>query len=192
MAREWITEKLLQFLRDGKDVTVAALAQSVDRPRDQVVRSLVSLAGRGLVVWDGEQCRLTDAGRLAVDSKAVVRTGAAGRPRRARVEPTSLRARAWKALRMEGGKSTITNLLSLLATDGDGSPAPNLAKYFKSLCRAGIMSRLERRVKGIAPTSNGFVVWVVIRDLGPRAPVCRDAQKQVFDPNSKTIYPFLA
>ena len=42
------------------------------------------------------------------------------------------------------------------------------------------------RAAGTAPTSNGFVRWLLLpdRDSGPRAPVASSARRTVFDPHT--------
>ena len=188
--RAWIAEKMLQILNGRSEVSVAVLAEHIERPKDKTLESLKVLVGRGLVERLGaDRYRLTDTGRIAVGDGVSVRTGAANQPRKVRVETGSLRVRAWKALRLEGGKSTLSNLLSLLDSGEEGAADTNLLKYFKALQRAGILSRLGRRVRGTAPTSNGFAVWVMIRNLGPRAPIWRPTKNEVYDPNTNTIYP---
>ncbi|MBF0192488.1 MAG: hypothetical protein HQL99_15320 [Magnetococcales bacterium] len=189
-ARVWIAEKMLQILNEHSEVSVTVLAERIERPRDKTLESLKTLAERGLVEsLRLDKYRLTDAGRIAAGEGGYVRTGGAARPRTVRIETKSLRFRAWKALRMEGGKSTIPNLLSLLATDGEVVSETNLLKYFSALNRVGILSRLHRRVKGTAKTSNGFVVWAIIRNVGPKAPVWRPTKNEVYDPNTGTTYP---
>ncbi|MBF0401303.1 MAG: hypothetical protein HQL90_11095 [Magnetococcales bacterium] len=192
MNREWIGEKMLGILAQGGETTVSSLAQAINRPSDKTTEALTVLVQRGLVCRSNGNYSLTNAGQLAASSDGRVRTGGAGQPRRVRVEPRNLRARAWKALRMEGGKSTLGNLLHLLLTGEEKSADTNLLKYFDALCQAGILTRAHRRARGSAPTSNGYLLWIISVDVGPKAPVWQRAKKQVFDPNSGNIFPLIA
>lgn len=128
-----------------------------------------------------ERCRPTSA-RCAV----VVRRG---RPNTK--FGTGLRARAWWLIR----KDRIFTLEKMLFSVADGSErdAPgNLQKYISALERVGVLARLEHREPGAAATSNGHVVWRLVRDLGRKAPVWRTAQNVLFDPNSGALIATLA
>lgn len=197
MAREWIAEKLLQKLSeaDSAGLSVRTLADAIGRAPDKTNDSLQTMVRRGLVQLhenpDGFWCRLTETGRIAASSAANVRTGAPGQPRQIRLEKNSLRARAWRALRMEGGKSTLGNLLHLILTGEERSPGTNLVRYFNALRKAGILTQSHRRARGNTPTSNGFVVWMIAEDVGPQAPIWQPTKNQVFDPNQNITYPLI-
>lgn len=191
MAREWISEAILQALRDANDLTATAIAECVGRTLKRTLDALTTLTERGLVSRQGNLYQLTDTGRIAAGSEASVRGGAAGKPRQARDNAGCLRSRAWRALRMEGGKSTLGNILNLVLEGEEKSPGTNLLTYFNALRKAGILTQLHRRVRGNAMTSNGFVVWLIAQDVGPVAPVYQPTKKQVFDPNTNAVYPLL-
>jgi hypothetical protein len=55
--------------------------------------------------------------------------------------------------------------------------------YLLLLCRAGVALRLRDREPGFAPSSNGFVRYALMKDLGPIAPVTR--ANALFDPNAR-------
>lgn len=123
-----------------------------------------------------EKCRPTSA-RCAVACRR-------GRPHAK--SSSGLRARAWWVIR----KDRIFTLEKMLFSVADGSErdAPgNLQKYISALERVGVLARLERREPGAAATSNGHVVWRLVRDLGRKAPVWRAAQSVLFDPNSGAL-----
>lgn len=191
MARVWVAETILRLLSEADGVTATAIAQAVDRPLKRALESLQTLVTRGLASRQGSVYRLTEAGRIAAGNEASVRAGAAGQPRKARDHAGSLRTRAWRALRMEGGKSTLGNILNLVLEGEEKSPGTNLLTYFNALRKAGILTQSHRRVRGNSPTSNGFVVWFIAQDIGPAAPVYQPTKKQVFDPNTDTVYPLL-
>lgn len=94
-----------------------------------------------------------------------------------------LRERAWWLARTTR-RFTLDELLLTLADGTEGDAAGNLGKYLRGLERVGVLRRLARRVPGLAPTSNGHVIWRLVRDLGPLAPVWRQrGGGAVWDPN---------
>ena len=104
---------------------------------------------------------------------------------------TGLRARAWWVIRKEG-YFTLEKLLFSVADGSERDATANLQKYISALERVGVLARLERREPGAAATSNGHVVWRLVRDLGRKAPVWRSVQQVLFDPNSGALIPVLA
>ena len=104
---------------------------------------------------------------------------------------TGLRQKAWWVIRSLP-RFTLDDLLFQLA-DGTQRDAPaNLQKYISALERVGVLVRLQRRMPGKAPTSNGHVIWRLARDLGRTAPVWRAKQQVLFDPNSGALLPTIA
>lgn len=104
---------------------------------------------------------------------------------------TGLRERSWWVIRRLN-RFTLDELF-LTAADGSERDAPaNLQKYISALERVGVLARLERREPGAAATSNGHVVWRLVRDLGRAAPVWRAKQQVLFDPNSGALIATLA
>lgn len=103
-----------------------------------------------------------------------------------------LRERAWWLMRTLP-RFTLDDLLFTLAEQGAYKNAPhNLESYCRSLERAGIVKRMQRRIPGKALTSPGHVVWRVATDLGRLAPIVRKSGQGVFDPNSGQLIPFQA
>ena len=98
-------------------------------------------------------------------------------------KPT-IRQRAWAALRILG-KASVPELQGWA---GDDVKPSNLQKYLHLLERAGFVQRLDLREPGTAPTSNGHVRWLLVRDSGPKAPVYRPRFDSVFDPNTREVH----
>ena len=116
----------------------------------------------------------------------------AGRRGRPHTGATSgLRARAWWVMR-QTQQFTLDELHLMVATGAERDAAANLQKYISALERVGVLVRLQRRVPGNAPTSNGHVIWRLAIDLGRSAPVWRSASQVLFDPNSGALLPVLA
>jgi hypothetical protein len=103
-----------------------------------------------------------------------------GRPEAARC--SGLRERAWWLMRTLP-RFTLDDLLFTLADGGERDAAGNLRKYCRALERVGVLRRLDRRAPGRAPTSNGLVIWRLVRDLGRQAPVWRTGMQALWDPN---------
>jgi hypothetical protein len=106
-----------------------------------------------------------------------------------------IRVKAWRAMR--GFKKTsdhqpnftLGDILDIVATGTQKDSPSNLLKYLACLERHGIITRLARRVPGIALTSPGAVIWQLTQDLGWYAPVWRQAQKVLWNPNTNSIVP---
>jgi hypothetical protein len=142
-----------------------------------------------MAVTDGLKWALTEEGRLAAEADTQIRPGAAGVPRACRTpQKRTFRQRAWAELRRRSGKATIPDLLRVLDSDNPRN-LNNLVVYFLALESAGILTRLKRRHAGTSITSPGHVVWLLGDDPGSKAPIWQATKRQVFDPNSKKIYP---
>lgn len=131
----------------------------------------------------------TDAGRAHVKSGAPLPVP----PRTSGVKRTSeLRERLWRALRqMPGKRGTLPEVVELVIKPGEKFDRllDQAHKYFLPLVRAGVLVQLGQRAGGNALTSNGFVRYALIRDLGAAAPV--SGAKRVFDPNTNEQLPFI-
>lgn len=104
--------------------------------------------------------------------------------RKGREQSRGLRARAWWVIR----KNRVTTLPELLLTLNDNShkdPANNLGIYLRRLTSAGLLNR--RRVADGKLTSNGIYQYRLVRDVGPKPPVCR--KEGVYDPNTGQLLP---
>lgn len=112
-----------------------------------------------------------------------------GRPFTART--SGLRERAWWLMRRLG-RFTLDDLHLTIANGTERDAAGNLGKYISALERVGVLQRQRRRIPGDTPTSNGHIVWRLVRDLGRQAPVWRSAQQVLFDPNSGELIAPLA
>lgn len=119
-----------------------------------------------------------------------------GRTKRARGRPlaqrtTGLRARAWWVMR-QVKRFTLGDLLLTLAEPGMADAPGNLLKYISALERVGVLKRPASRVPGTSPTSNGHVIWRLVRDLGRQAPVWRSGEQALWDPNAGVLIPLPA
>ena len=99
----------------------------------------------------------------------------------------TLRQKAWLAMQIKG-KFTLSDLVrnAVSAESVAKDPRNNIGRYVKALERVGIVSEMKRRMVPTSPTSNGEKRWMLVRDLGRKAPVVRHAT-EVFDPNSGQV-----
>lgn len=140
--------------------------------------------------WHGEQplYQSTDAALGFKPYKSLV-LGSKKRNGPPRIIADTKRQKYWTALRI-AGKATLVDLVETASRRGD-DPAKaigNARKYLKALAKAGVAAVLPLRAKGHAPTSNGFLRFAIVRDLGPLAPIVR--HKGVFDPNTRETIPY--
>lgn len=178
--------KILNVLA-GADglLTTKVLADCTGLDTKQVGNSTALLIRHGLIEREGTgRFRVLDKGRdfLIADEKIV--PGPAGPHGKARRQKESLRARAWAAMRAQG-KFTIGGLVEVAVKGKEEQPHANIGAYVRKLEAAGYLSRLPRRQVGTAPTSNGFIRYLLIENTGPKAPIWRPRQGVLFDPNTK-------
>jgi hypothetical protein len=140
-----------------------------------------SLLRRGLmaILADGRY-RLTDEGRAAADRGDVITGGPKGQ---VKIERNTFRQRAWAAMRAQRS-FTVGAIVAAAATPADHDPRDNAARYISRLRQAGFLAEERRRQPGTAAGSNGFKVYRLVRDPGPKAPIWREGAGCLRDPNS--------
>ena len=106
-----------------------------------------------------------------------------GRGRPAGQRALGLRARVWWLIR-EKRRVTLDVLLTTLADGQEKDAASNILKYLARLEQHGVIERSAQRQPGTVLTSPGHVIWNLTRDLGRMAPVWRQKERVLFDPNS--------
>lgn len=180
------SQQILVALAGGTD-ELHALAQKVGTNSDQVVIAVQRMKRRGLVEIVGRgRYKVTDAGRAFLASGQRITSGqAATRPRQ---QTRGMRQRAWWVLRARQTVS-IRDLLTALADGTEKNAETNLARYLRTLARAGFLVELPR-VPGTLLTSPGFKRYRLVRNNGRQAPVVRQHQRTVFDPNTGEAFPF--
>ncbi|MBF0096265.1 MAG: hypothetical protein HQM04_06635 [Magnetococcales bacterium] len=189
IGRRWVADEVLQALSMGwmqRADIAAKLPQWTDK---QIGGGLYTLKNREMVVLVGGKWALTAEGVIAQKNHTTFRPGSAGKVRQVRKpEKWTFRQDVWAEFRRRRGKATIPDILSIL--DGDKKEADNIKSYFLILERAGILTRLNHRRSGDALTSPGYVIWILVDDTGPKAPICRMGKKEVYDPNTGKSHPF--
>jgi hypothetical protein len=190
MAR--VSHTVLTAMPAGEGIALRRLANRTGLRHAQIVMAMDRLSKRGLVVHTalGKYLR-TPAGDAFIAAGAEVKPGpSAGGNRPLRSDDAAgrdtLRDRAWSALR-QLKKATIPELIELAGKGTEADATSNLRRYLWKLATYEIVAKLKRRVPGLAPTSNGFVQFVLVRDLGPKAPLWRSSTRHLIDRNSDTI-----
>src|SRR5690606_11204249 len=111
-------------------------------------------------------------------------------PQRAHTGPAApkqntFRQRVWKTLRLRRNASSFELIAN--ASAGEKAAAENLYHYLRALERGGYVQRLARKAPGTAVTSNGYAVWLLLKDTGPLAPIVSTSKKALRDPNTDEV-----
>lgn len=186
--KNWHGRKLLDALAVTEGCrTIAELAEETGLEAKQVSTTCRILKRRQMVAQHKPGCyRLTAIGQVARQAAAEPARSGPQRRLTGRRKPnakTTFRDRLWRFLRLNP-KATISRLVRLA---GEGRPkqeAANAHAYLRVLKRAGVIVEMRQRAEANSPTSNGEKRWLIVTDLGPRAPVWRPAKRELFDPNS--------
>lgn len=108
-----------------------------------------------------------------------------GRLMKPRTVTGGLRAQAWWLLR-KNKAMTIADILLTICDGSEKFAGANLTKWLNALAKAGIFRR-DLTAKSGRWVPNGRYRYVLVRDLGPKAPVVRVSEGVVFDPNSGSV-----
>ena len=187
MAGARTTTKILNALAGAESsLTTKNIADGTGIDRIQVSKSCTILRSRGLI---GEETvgrfRAMSAGREFLAQGQAVQPGPKG-PHTGKPQPQSqgLRARAWAAMRAQG-QFTVGGLVEIAVKGGEAYPHNNIRAYVRKLEAAGYVARLRRRQAGTAPTSNGYIRYLLLKNTGPKAPIWRLRTGVLFDPNTR-------
>ncbi|PZU89103.1 MAG: hypothetical protein DI527_16350 [Chelatococcus sp.] len=112
--------------------------------------------------------------------------GDACKVRKDPVYADSLRQRAWRAMRLAGRFTVADIARAALRDERDGEDA--IRRFFTALTAAGYLVERHGRIKGTAPSSNGFKVWQLVRDTGEWAPRYVQARKHFVDRNAREVF----
>jgi hypothetical protein len=166
---------------------LGGIAEALGSDRRALVKAIQQVKRRGLVQIDGRGAyTATAAGLDWVNSGREIKPGQGKRPRTA---TRGLRQRAWWVIR---ARKTVTlpELLSSLADGTEKNAANNLSGYLGPLVKAGFLVILDKRQPGHLMTSPGHSRYQLRRDNGRLAPVVRQSERVVFDPNTGETFPY--
>lgn len=156
--------------------TTAEVCAAVDYAADSVRHALRTLQGRGLVTSLEGLHELTAKGRAWVDAGLEIKGGP--RPGQAQSRHAqTLRAKAWRALRLKG-KCSLDDLLMLVADGTEKDADKQLRRYLRALEAVGYL----------APMRSGWLL-PADRNTGPEAPAYNSGTRTVTDPNTGDVWP---
>jgi hypothetical protein len=179
----WPGGKVLAALpAEAGCMTLDELETATGFSRDRLSALINLMNSNGLVKVRRAGCY----SRTPAGDKAIEKPRKSGGPRKGQQLAFGLTPRVWRALRILG-KASLPELLEI--ADAQGRPAEHTRKYLAMLTRYGIVVISGRRSEGSAPTSNGFKRYILVRDLGPIAPVWSQRKQVLFDPNSRENIP---
>lgn len=177
-----IPTALLNLLADGRCLTLGQLETELAVTRRRAADAATKLAIRGYLEQHGTGCyQLTGAGRAAAAAGEVITSGPRGPDGKPRSKRDTLRERAWRAMRVRR-IFTASDLASDAAREGEQAEA-NIVRFLHQLRLAGFVTEIGRK-KGVRFGSNGFKVYRLTRNTGPRAPIWRQDARMVRDMNT--------
>ena len=175
---------LLQHLRDGSCQTLDQLDAVLPLTRRQISDGAATLIRRDYLdrVELGCYC-LTSAGVAASDRGEQITSGPIGplTCKSRRKWRSTLRQRAWTAMRMSGTFS-ISELV-IAASKDDKQPEVNLLDYLRALSRVGYVAVLPAARGGLRRNSKNGKRFRLLKDTGPIAPEWRSRKGVVWDRN---------
>lgn len=160
----------------------------------QVIKARGRLHSKGYVGHkSGGVYFITDKGINAIESNDYIRSGPTG-PYTAKcqkIHKGTLIYYLWAALRTKG-TATISELLTLTPIESKDydKTYENARRLLHWLHKAHIIRKLPRKQAGLSQTSNGFIRYQLMIDLGPKHPVIRVRKHQIFDQNKQINIPF--
>ncbi|PZO64579.1 MAG: hypothetical protein DI498_10850 [Paracoccus denitrificans] len=175
---------LLDLLKDGSCWTVEDLVATLDLTRRQIVDAASKLFERGYLLRMGLGCyQLTDAGLKAASEGEVITSGPRRPHGKLRIVRNTIRDRAWRSMRTRQ-RFTLAELIADARTATDKAPEDSIGRYLRALRSAGFVAAAPHRLQGSSATSNGFKLWCLKRNTGPKTPVVRSAVSAIHDPNT--------
>jgi len=178
----WRGLSILAVLKGGPKLT-RQIATALDMSADNALGRLRTLAARGFVT-SCEGChQITGEGAEALAKSQEVTSGP-GMDKAATRRGTTLRAKAWRAMRIREVFSLDD--LMMLVCDGDEKGATqNLGGYLRALAAAGYLIPMRRK-----NTGRHSERWRLTNkgNTGPEAPAWNKARGVVNDPNTGEVF----
>lgn len=176
--------KVLRALPDACK-TLHELGGELGIQRHKISMAAGALIQKGLAERVEIGCyRLTSEGEQAVQSGLEITSGPKNPHARAKKPMRdTLRQRAWNVMRIQQS-FTISDLVLASAHGPEQNATNNLQRYCSALAKAGVLRKMKRRVLGTRPSSNGFLRFQLLMDLGEIAPTIRTARGVLHDHNS--------
>lgn len=175
---------VLASLKAGGEITVQEIREAHDLSKRQAYNAINRLETRGFLRWIRKYTwKVTDTGVQAAIDGFEFGPGSYGPIGNVRQPKNSLRQRAWAAMRVRHS-FTIGDIIADAGRGDEKREYENLNRYIRELRRAGVLGELPRREKGTAIGSNGFKRFILLKNLGPKAPAYRASVKAIHDFNT--------
>lgn len=181
----------LRLFKPRQSLTIGQLAVRSVIPRHEVVKTVGYLINRGyLTRTELGVYILTPEGEEALANGVEIRSGPIGPDTGKSRKPfaDTIRQRAWNAMRIVGAFST-PDLVCAACEDPGDKDHHNIQRYCRALKEAGYLIEMPNREAGSAETSNGFKRYRLLNNTGEIAPTFRNTKKEVFDHNTKEVFP---
>lgn len=178
----WRGADILKLLLAGPLLT-RQIATSMGISADAAKSHCQKLRARGLITSCEGVHEITPSGREWAASDRVIKSGPSADKAQARQKAT-LRARAWRAMRMRDGFS-LDDLLTMLCDGTERDATTNLDDYIRALAGAGYLLPLPRRGNGQHPQRYRLRRE---RNTGPEAPAWNKPNRTVTDANTGEVF----
>ena len=182
---------LLRLFDPDTPSSIDELSGASGISRHETIKAAGYLINRGyLLRLENGVFTLTKEGVQAQADGIVIRSGPMGPDTGKGRKPFkgTLRQRAWSAMRVMSVFSTA-DLTAVACDDPSEKDHANLRRYCRALTGAGILMDMPTRASGAAETSNGFKRYRLFNDTGEIAPTYRNTKKEVFDHNTREVFP---
>ncbi|KQI69403.1 hypothetical protein AN189_02990 [Loktanella sp. 3ANDIMAR09] len=182
---------LFVLFEAGSVHSVAELAEASGISLHETIKTAGYLVNRGyLSRTETGVFTLTDEGIAAQAEGTVITSGPKGPDTGLGRKPfaDTLRQRAWCAMRFCGVFSTA-EIVEVAADEPTEKDHANVRRYCRGLCDAGFLMDMPTRARGASETSNGFKRYRLFKDTGEIAPTYRNTRKEVFDHNTREVFP---
>lgn len=176
---------IVEALSGGQCLTTTELKHCTQMTGSVVSDTCCKLVARGWIVRRERGCfELSKHGKQAVKNGETITSGPTrpltqGYPKKRR--KLTARCAIWRSIRILR-KFTIGELEILTSASHD-----NTMQFVGYLLKSGVLIPLKRE-PGAALTSNGFRRWFLMHDLGPETPIWRPTTRELFDPNSNSVF----
>lgn len=177
----WNGLTILNALADGPRLT-RQIAAVLGKPSRDVSGCLRALRSRGFIISAEGVHQITEDGREALAAGVVLTSGPCNGNTMSR-QSNTLRAKAWRAMRMRDGFS-LDDLLTMLCDGSEAQAEDNLRTYISALEAAGYLMRLPKRGKDTPRR------WRLKRDhdTGLKAPAWHKATRTLTDHNTGKVF----
>lgn len=180
----WVTQQVLASLAVNADLASSGIARASGVKGRSLENSLLKLSRLGFLVLEDGRYNLTKEGRAFVEAGKPLTSGPRGPQPGKRYFKGTLRERVWRAIRIKK-KFSALEIIPLAARGQERDAESNVGKYLRVLARAGFLTTMKTRERGPAPTSPGFLRYLLVRDTGPQAPRWIPRRGCVYDPNTE-------